>query len=315
MYLYIVGRRHCGSTILDVLLGNCPEVQSVGELVHVHDPSGSCSCGARVSECAFWRKVRDAIECDEECWKEMTDRAFRQAHLRNFHATWRASTDDPELRRLAEFTERLAAAIRTVSKKPHLLDSTKEVTRGLLLARFLPETRIIHMVRDPRSNVASQYWRWKKHGYFSFLRRKWRARPLGGAFMLLACLSWSIGNLLSELVARRARGDAIRVRYEDLCEDPAGEISRIGEALGIDVAPVIEGLASGRAFPVGHNVGGNRIRFQREVRFDPQREHARPPLPRWLLVSMYLLCWPLMLRYGYARRSPSGPKRVAERPA
>ena len=36
MYIYIMGRAHSGSTILDVLLGNSERIHSVGELVSVH---------------------------------------------------------------------------------------------------------------------------------------------------------------------------------------------------------------------------------------------------------------------------------------
>ena len=32
-YFYVVGRPHSGSTILDILLGNGPEVAGIGQLV------------------------------------------------------------------------------------------------------------------------------------------------------------------------------------------------------------------------------------------------------------------------------------------
>ncbi len=299
MYIYILGRRHCGSTILDVLLGNSPDIQSIGELVHVWDPEGACSCGARIGECGFWNRVREGTGLDAEAWRQASRAAFEQAHLRRFPATWRAAPDDAALSRLADFTRRVAQAIVEVSGKPHLLDSTKEATRGLFLARFLPEVRMIHMVRDPRSNVASQYWRWKKQGYFRFLRRDWRARPLGPFFMALAAAGWTVGNLLSAIAVRRLGERAIRVRYEDLCRDPAQELRRIGEAFAIDLEPVIAKLRAQETFAVGHNVGGNQIRFEGRLQFDPERERKRPPLPAWLGFTVTALCWPLMLAYGY----------------
>lgn len=315
MYLYILGRRHCGSTILDILLGNGPEIQSIGELVHVWDAEGACSCGTRIGECTFWNRVREEVGLEDEAWRRWTRTAFEQAHLRRYLSTWRARSDDPGLRDLAAFTERLAAAIVAVSGKPHLLDSTKEATRGLFLAKFLPGVRMIHMVRDPRSNIASQYWRWKKQGYFRFLRRDWRARPLGPLFMALAAAGWTVGNALSAIAVRRIGERAIRVRYEDLCRDPAGELRRIGEAFAIDLEPVIARLRAGEDFAVGHNVGGNQIRFEGRLRFDPERERRRPPLPVWLRFTVTALCWPLMLAYGYPLSGTGSSQRPAPQSA
>jgi hypothetical protein len=44
----------------------------------------------------------------------------------------------------------LARAITACAGKPHLADSSKTPTHGLLLVRYLPEARLIHLVRDPR---------------------------------------------------------------------------------------------------------------------------------------------------------------------
>ena len=78
-------------------------------------------------------------------------------------------------------TRRLAEAIAKVAGKPHVLDSTKEPTRGLFLAKFVPDAQLIRLVRDPRSAVASHYWRLKEKGFYHFLRRDWHAPRLAPA--------------------------------------------------------------------------------------------------------------------------------------
>ena len=54
MYLYIMGRGHSGSTILDILLGNSTRIESVGELLSGLSRADHqmCSCGVMVPDCA-----------------------------------------------------------------------------------------------------------------------------------------------------------------------------------------------------------------------------------------------------------------------
>jgi hypothetical protein len=92
------------------------------------------------------------------------------------------------------------------------------------------------------------------------------------------------------------------VHYEDLCNDPADVVRRIGAAFSLPLEDVACKLERGVTLVVGHNVGGNPIRYEREVCFNPKAEEARPPLPQWAEIATLLLCWPLMHRYGYRRR-------------
>ncbi len=305
MLVYIMGRPHSGSTILDILLGNGREVSGVGQLVSdINLPLNPCGCGARICDCPFWRQVRTRVEalgCD---WEKDGQALVDQAHIRRFWSTWRAADDDPAQRRLAEISHIIARAVTEVSGKRLMLDSSKEPTRGLLLMRYLPEARFIRLVRDPRSAVASHYWRLQK-GFFHFLRRTYPARPGGPLFLALAAASWTVGNLLHEFVARRDPGRVVVVRYEDLRERPAEEIRRIGAALGIDVSDVIDKLVRGDELGVGHIIGGNEVRLEKGLRFDPGKQDRRPALPRWVGLMTVALCWPLMRRYGYPLRSPA----------
>jgi hypothetical protein len=133
--------------------------------------------------------------------------------------------------------------------------------------------------------------------------------------MLLAAASWTIGNLLGEIAARAAAGRVLRVRYEDLRDHPAEELQRIGTFLGIDVTPVLERLLAEDPLSPHHLIGGNDVRLQPGLRFDPAVERRRPPLPRWLQIATLLLCGPLMVWYGYRLkpRDPSRPDQGGER--
>ena len=60
--VYIVGAGRSGSTVLDTILGNHPEVESVGELCNLVRSAWFgpeyCACGQRGSICPFWSQVR-----------------------------------------------------------------------------------------------------------------------------------------------------------------------------------------------------------------------------------------------------------------
>jgi hypothetical protein len=268
-----------------------------------------------VGECPFWREVRRRFEeaPGGGDWVAGITALYEHGHVRNF---WRTLRADPgsaaggpaDLAALARTAAALRDAIAAASGKPHLLDSNKEPTRALFLLKYLPEdARVVHLVRDPRGIARSHHWRIAGGSGFLFLRRRYRATWTGPLFLLLGAASWTVGNLLGELAVRRHPGRVLRLRYEDLRRDPAAAVRLIGRTFGLPVEDAAARLERGEPLAVGHNVGGNHIRHERDgVRFDPGAEAARPPLPRWAELATLALCWPLMRRYGYPLRLAHG---------
>ncbi len=82
-------------------------------------------------------------------------------------------------------------------------------------------------------------------------------------------------------------------------------MARVGAALGLDVKPVLVMVERGETLPVGHDIGGNDIRLDHGLRFDPKKETTRRALLRWVELLTVALCWPLMGCYGYAIRRPT----------
>lgn len=108
-----------------------------------------------------------------------------------------------------------------------------------------------------------------------------------------------MSNVLCEWIARRLGTEhVLRVRYEDLVTDAPGQLRRVGEFAGLDLDDLIGRVESGRALTTGHEVAGNRLRFQEEVRIRPDLSWTSemPALYRWGLATEL---WPLLLRYGY----------------
>jgi Sulfotransferase family len=247
-------------------------------------------------ECSFWREVRSRVEAEGISWDEA--RGIEATGAASLWRVWRASSADPAMVRRARITRALARAIIACAGKPHLVDSSKTPTHGLLLLRHLPEARVVHLVRDPRQMLRSYVWRVRTREHLN-VRRYALAGRSAPLFLVWVAASWTLGNLVCELMARAFPDRVVRVRFEDLCTRPSRELDRIGRAFGLDLADVSSKAADREPLVVGHNIGGNHLRHAADVRFDPSGGRPRPPLPRWLEAASIVLCGPLMWRYGY----------------
>lgn len=304
MYLYVMGRGHSGSTILDILLGNASTVESVGELVPgMANPQEPCSCGASLVDCTFWRGVRSAVKAAGIDYEALVRTSRAQANIGHLPAVAFARPGSNHgLDRLANDTAGLADAICAMSGKKHLLDSGKEPTRALFLLKFLPGTCVIHLVRDPRAVLSSNYRRIAGGEGLLFLRRRYRARRLIFFWLLLVAANWTGGNLIAQTIAWLHPGRVLRLRYEDLRDNTAETIAWLGAGLGLPLEDVVEKLTVGEGFAVRHNLGGNRIRHEGVMWFDPQKDKKPPPAPGWVAATAVALCWPFMVKYGYRIR-------------
>lgn len=312
MFIYIMGRAHTGSTILDILMGNAKHTESIGQLVsHIGKIDSLCSCGEVIRDCPFWMQVRSKVtggDLDE--WAKLSDAHVKQGHVKSFLRTlFGLKPDNRDY--LYDTAHKIEAAIQEVSGKSVVVDSSKEPTRALFFAKHDPDARFIYLVRDPRSIMSSYYWRFKDKWTFHFLRREWPSRFVWPLYMVIACASWIMGNLLYEIVHRHAKDRTIRVRYEDLTTQPDIELTRIGEAFGLDYSEVIEMIAQDAAFPIFHNIGGNQIREEgTTARFQPKKDLTRPVLPMHWEILTILVNWPLMGRYGYPLKWPQKKQQV-----
>src|SRR3954453_2028087 len=87
MYLYIMGRGHSGSTILDILLGAGAAIESVGEVVsglEYYHRRVRCACGPLMRECPFWAEVRRHFEAEGFDWFELARLSKRQTDVRRW---------------------------------------------------------------------------------------------------------------------------------------------------------------------------------------------------------------------------------------
>lgn len=303
-YVYVMGRGHSGSTVLDALLGNGANVRGIGEVVAGLDGTHPCSCGASVDACPYWREVRAALVAatetgaDEAVWRQTVEAVAGRATVLHVPKVLAASPSSAFVTSTRRALRSLADAIRRVSGVTHVVDSSKELSRGLFLARFVPEARVIHLVRRPTRMMASNLHRLRDGTGFVFLRRRFRSEALAPLILGLSALSWTVGNLLCELARTLAPDRVLRVRYEDLCERPGRELDRIAAFTGLDLDRVHDAIRHKRELPIEHKLAGNRMATRGAFVFEPERSQGRP-IPAHIERIGRLLTRPLSAYYGY----------------
>ncbi|WP_054031401.1 sulfotransferase family protein [Desulfatitalea tepidiphila] len=298
-WIYIAGRGHSGSTMLDGMLGNADSVESLGELVSgMGRYEALCSCGEAFSDCPFWSGVRRRYEMiSGNAWDDAVRASVKQAHIRNLLWTIMAKRGQKWVNNLAEISEYIAEAV-CLDGKCVIVDSSKEITRALFLLRFVPSSRVIHLVRHPARILESNYHRLTIGHGFKFLRRRFQPKRFFWLFLLLSCVSWIIGNLFAEVTRRFGKERFLRVRYEDIIFSPVQEMGRIEAFAGINLCRVKEKIMRREPFFMGHNIGGNQMRMAGSFVFDPNKS-SRSGLPRRYRLMAKIICWPLLRFYGY----------------
>jgi len=269
--LFILSDTRSGSTLLDQLLGAHPSMISVGEVIWLrayvredralYNPAHPlrCTCGAPVSECPFWQQVGSVLGQPLDSL-QLTTRSFRDQGSAGWQDRLRSAVARLPLRFLRAFPRsyryrfiqhlfggprlaldnlKLFDAIFAVSNARFLVDASKSATRFRSIYDARPESaRAIVLGRDYRAVVHSKIKR--------------------GRTLEEAASGWRRSMIqIERLTADLPPGRRIRVRYEDLCGQPATELARICGFLGIEYSPVMlhrqsEGL---------HHLGGSPSKF------------------------------------------------------
>lgn len=299
--VYVMGRGHSGSTLLDSLLGAASTAFGVGELAAgMRRYDQPCSCGESIGDCTVWTSIRRRFEVTMSLgWDEAGCIIEQQARVQHFVEGWFARPEGSEVERLVHLTRQMLAAIADESGASVVIDSSKEISRGLFLAKFVPEARLVHLVRNPEDMLASTLERIRSGVGFRFMRRTYRRSWLEPLFIAIGSIGWLVGNVLAELAASHAgTSRSLRLRYEDLCADAPTELRRLGRFAGLDLTDVVDAVQSGASLPLGHKLAGNRLLGTGGLRFDPSRASDRR-LPFAYVILNRLITWPLMIRYGY----------------
>jgi len=306
--VYIGGSARCGSTLLDLLLGQLPGFVPVGSLGNLWErglqENNLCGCGVPFRECPFWEKVGlvafdgwDAVDANE--LMRLQSEIARYRHLPWHFVPRLRPAFFEKVVRYAGYMDSLYAAIKSVSGCTVVVDSSKDVLDALIL-RQTPHVhaRVVHLVRDSRG-VAYSWSKW-------LLRPEYQTSttymPRYGPAH--ASLDWVVANLPFHVVGAMSL-ERLFVRYESLVESPRAEITRIADFLGANLwQGDLSFLDGASTKPVhNHTVSGNPMRFRPgplRIRLD---DEWRVEMSRRDKMIVTLITWPLGLAYGHLGRS------------
>jgi sulfotransferase family protein len=288
-WVFIAGCARSGSTLLGLLLAEALDGFFCGELHHLWHALGNgrrCQCGEPVARCEVWVAVAERARHELGLTSDEEGTAIMRRRLRSRELLAprmpRPGRDELELRAATQ------RAVEEVTGESVLVDSSKLPSVLWTSAFTAAPLDVVHLLRDPRAVVFSQ--------------SRPKDDPGGGGgvlaprSLLTSSADWIRGQLAAERVARRLEasgsvGTVLRLRYEDLVDDPATALAPLAGSLGADVAdrPVRPRWQ--------HALDGNPIRFDPGViRRD---DRWRRDLDRWKAVASTVLTLPLLHRYGY----------------
>ncbi len=273
--IYISGSGRSGSTLLERVLHSSNNVFALGEfhclwrlaLEHIN-----CSCGARFTDDPFWREVMERAQFGHPEFsrlRQLEAQVARSGLLLRSGFSLARLREDPAVGEFVAMQQHLFAAIRAVSGKPILIDSSKAGPRAWLLATD-PGTSVIHLYREPGDVIAS--WQSAKFD-----------PGLGDAMQRLgiadAARDWWKVEQLARLLARRR--PVFQLDYAKLCAAPREAIAALAAHCGLSSSLVPQWLGPDR-FAQGdgyHSLNGNPDRFDRGPVRIASRPASRDSLP------------------------------------
>ena len=273
--IYIGGYGHSGSTLLESLLAESPEVLACGEVTSciragTRKGNRKCSCGREAYVCPVW-------------------------------GFYFASPNPPDGWTHAKLLTTLMQ--RWSARYTAIVDSSKTAWGSLtapfrLKQQFGRDFVLVHLIRNP----AAASWSVLK-------QKKRRAQREGRRLRFLqlrsawTAIGWCAANLSCELFGLLYPRNYVRIRYEDLVRAPKEERHRLKQHLLPQGAPNSESLPADNR----HQLHGNKVRMRQltvaDVHEDRNWRSEMPPVYARLVL---VFSWPLRLRYGYGASRAAG---------
>lgn len=275
--VYIVGRGHSGSTLLELLLNSTVGVAAMGELdmmtLQIYRDgietrwAGTCSCQSRPDECIHWssviKDIKEAygkdLNIDPLAWR-LSDIGLEEEFglrrplawiLYRFHRLVRYSnylffggtinSISGIYKSWVEHRDFVAQSYASTRQVSVVVDASKDPLQMIDIVNFSSlDVRVLYLTRDVRGLV-------------------WSALKKGRSGIVTEAARWSRQN--SRILALLEKIDSnkwMHVKYEDLCADSERELEKIHEFLQYDriVMKPDEELRQ------RHTIAGNRTRFR-----------------------------------------------------
>jgi hypothetical protein len=247
--IYIIGAGRSGTTLLDILLGNQPEVFSAGELNRFLKRNG-VPHSARDKEVAdFWSDVRNSVGLLSEQLKKTAEKL--EYHSGFF---FKYVVGRKQMKAYETFNQQLFAAIDERSGSCSVIvDSSKYPMRAKHLSKiFKDKISFVYLQRNP-SDVVNSFG------------KKDVEQPAKSA--ISAHVYLFVVNVLARYVLYGLKKShrCSTISYDQLVSEPEILFNQLSEDLNVDSSHVLSKLSSREKFRVGMLFDGNRLRSKPEV--------------------------------------------------
>ena len=240
--IYIAGLYHTGSTLIDMMLGNLPNVIGLGEIFKgLNDKfEDRCSCGQSVKNCEFWGEITKQLESETQL---------------DLQAKYNLVVE-----KFIDKYEEDTILVDSSKCHPFKLFSSKDERgmQGLDYLINMPDIniKVIHIVRDVRSWANSLLIRDSKQmknltfskRLFMFIFRSAFAR----------FIQWYLGHKRIMKFLEKNKLEHIRISYEDLAINTEDTFKSVSNFLGIEYSKSILIPSDTKS----HIAVGNPMRFR-----------------------------------------------------
>ncbi len=290
-----MGRGHSGSTILDIVLGNNDGVDSVGEFI-----SGisrleydNCSCGESILECGFWSQIKREYELNTKKDFNNDMKYFSEFfHLKNLYKIIFYSKENSEIERLIYIQNSVFRAISKVTESEVIVDSSKEITRAIFLTKYIDNSHVVHLIREPLTVFSSTYKRFLGGEHLKFLRCRFKpSKVLFVFYSILLSLSWSVGYFLSLITLLYGRSKYSQTNYDNFIDKPSEALKELELKTSVNFQNVIVKIERNEYLKIGHNIGGNRIKNNGVIKI--KKSIGKTDVPFYLKVINVILTKPV----------------------
>src|SRR5699024_9009833 len=149
------------------------------------------------------------------------------------------------------------------------------------------QSLIINLIRNPIGVVASSYYRIQNGQKVKFLRRRWQVKGFGKfLYLFLISFSWSVGLIFAKIIKLRSKNNVLNIRDEYFLYNQKEVLYLIGNKIGVDFSSLIIDIENKNSLMIGHNIGGNKFRFNKKFVVDTSRKSRKLPFLYKLIVKV-----------------------------
>ncbi len=252
--IYIVGSGHCGSTLIDMIIGSSEKVFSTGELSfynaykinkHPNNLKGEllCTCKRPFNKCPLWKKIGST-----------GDYIIKKGFSFKENMVIGLSSIFPFLKYHSErYTDDTDKVLKVLKRKgiEYFVDSSKDPRRMFYL--FNNKNLEVYPIFLSRNGLKVA------HSYNKNNRRELGLKKKG--YIRSLVIRWALVNIISRLLLLRAKNKPLIIKYEDFCDKPTECIKMINKSLGINIDE--RNYIKKTNSKIYHNIDGNQMRFKK----------------------------------------------------